>query len=500
MPLFRKLTSTTALLAVFASPAFADLTAEQVLDDQLRQMQYYGLEARVDGQSRSGDTLTVDSLVATIAVPDGSMEITVGGAMFRELGDGTVEITYPDEIPFAISGTSAEGEPFDLEASIRQTNTRTVASGIPEELRYDFASDSFVVTDLRIMTPGDAEMPDMDVDITLTGLTGFMEFVGGGTVRDYVADFSFAGMTGSAAGTPPEGEEGSFEVKFDATDLKVTYDGKVAPQEPMSTPGEAILAGNVTRGTGTHGPITYSIIGDGPQGNFEVATAAASGDLEFSMDENGLDYGGTSRDVTLTMGGSVMPLPPLTFRMAESGGRLLMPLIPSEDSQDFALVMNFDGLEIDQMLWNMIDPVGQIPRDPATLVVDLGGEVVMTEDVFDPEVAETMTAPPGQINAVDINSIVLRLAGAELTGDGAFTFNNETGMPVPAGTLNMMLKGGNGLLDTLVGMGLVPEEQAMMARMFTGMFARPGTGPDTLVSTIEVQEDGAVLANGQRVR
>ena len=63
-----------------------------------------------------------------------------------------------------------------------------------------------------------------------------------------------------------------------------------------------------------------------------------------------------------------------------------------------------------------------------------------------------------------------------------------------------MLTGGNGLLDTLVGLGLLPEEQAMGARMMLGLFARPGDGPDTLVSTIEVKEDGSVLANGQRVR
>ena len=89
---------------------------------------------------------------------------------------------------------------------------------------------------------------------------------------------------------------------------------------------------------------------------------------------------------------------------------------------------------------------------------------------------------------------------SELTGDGDFTFNNEMGIPVPAGVMNMMLTGGNGLLDTLVAMGLVPEEQAMGARMMMGLFARPGDGEDTLVSTIEVNEDGSVLANGQRIK
>ena len=49
-------------------------------------------------------------------------------------------------------------------------------------------------------------------------------------------------------------------------------------------------------------------------------------------------------------------------------------------------------------------------------------------------------------------------------------------------------------------MGLIPEDQAVGARLMLGLFARPGDGPDTLVSTIEMKEDGSILANGQRIR
>jgi hypothetical protein len=33
-----------------------------------------------------------------------------------------------------------------------------------------------------------------------------------------------------------------------------------------------------------------------------------------------------------------------------------------------------------------------------------------------------------------------------------------------------------------------------------GLFARPGEGPDSLVSKIEVNAQGHVLANGQRIQ
>ena len=73
-------------------------------------------------------------------------------------------------------------------------------------------------------------------------------------------------------------------------------------------------------------------------------------------------------------------------------------------------------------------------------------------------------------------------------------------MPRPKGGVDLTLVGGNGLLDKLVGMGLLPEEQAMGARMMMGLFAVPGEGEDTLNSRIEVNDEGHVLANGQRIR
>ena len=497
MKLTRTLMMTSALALVAASPAFADLTAEQVLADQLKQMGTYGLNAEVIGQSRSGDTLTVDGLAATADLPEGNFNMTIGGATFTELGDGTVEITYPAEIPVTISGVAAEGEEFEMTMSMAQTGTRTVVSGIPEEIRYDFVADSFSITDMKFLKPAEAAEMEMDISFTISGMSGMMELAGV-TVRDYTAQFAFETFTGLVSFAAED--EGDFSFSFDGQDIAGNYEGKLAQQDLMGSFAQAIANGNRTDGDMSHGPLTYNIAGDGPDGSFEMAAAVASGALDFTMDQNGLSYGGTSTDMTMTVGGTAIPLPPMTFKLAEQGGRLSIPVIPSDEEQSFAMRLSMIGLELDQMLWGMVDPVGQIPRDPATLIIDVDGDLVLTEDIFDPEVAENMTGAPGQLNAVNINEIKLNIAGAELTGDGDFAFNNDGMMPVPSGVMNMMLTGGNGLLDTLVGMGLVPEEQAMGARMMMGLFTRPGDGDDTLVSTIEVNEDGSILANGQRIK
>lgn len=500
MTLYRKLTLTSAIALITAGPAFADLTAEQVLADQLSQMEFYGLDVETTGQSRSGDVLTVDGLAATAAFPEGNMMMTIGGATFTERGDGTVAINYAPSIPMNFKmDIEGEDETVEFSMSMEQTGLEIIVSGIPEDIRYDYRADEFSMSDIKFIQPAEAAEMEMDAEIKVTGLTGMME-LSGTTIRDYTTNFAFNAVNLLFDGTAPE-EEGTFRIAMDAADLKADYAGKVAPQDLMASFAQTVQNGNETNGRFSHGAVRYGIVADTPEGAFEGDFNIGSGEIDFQLDKSGLAYGGVNKDLTMTFGGSMIPFPPMTLSMAESGGRFAFPVVPSEDDvQDFAMSFSMVDLVLDPFLWSMFDPSEALPRDPATIVLDMEGQGMLTQDIFDPAVAEQMMGAPGQLEAVTLNELRVTIAGAELTGDGDFTFNNEGPIPMPAGVVNMMLTGGNGLLDTLVGMGLVPEEQAMGARMMMGLFARPGDGDDTLVSTIEMKEDGSVLANGQRIR
>lgn len=500
MTLYRTLTLTSAMALVTAGPAFADLTAEQALADQLNQMRFYGFEVETTGQSRSGDALIVDGLTASAAFPEGNMQLTVGGATFTERSDGTVVVTYPDTIPVTMKmDIEGEAEAAEFEMTMTQSGMEILVSGIPEDIRYDYSANEFTIQDFQFVSPAEAAELDMTALVTVTGLSGMMELAGT-TVRDYTTNFRFDSVSAVIDADIPE-EDGAFSIALNATDLTAAYEGKVAPQDLMASFAQTVANGNETEGNFTHGAVRYGIKADTPEGGFEGDFNIGSGVIDFKLDKSGLAYGGTNKDLTVTFGGAMIPFPPMTLSMAESSGRFAMPVVPSdEDAQGFAMSFSMVDLVLDPFLWTMLDPGGALPQDPATVVLDLEGEGLLTQDIFDPAFAEQIAGAPGQLNAITLNELRLNIAGAELTGDGDFTFNNEGPVPVPAGVVNMMLTGGNGLLDTLVGMGLVPEEQAMGARMMMGLFARPGTGEDTLVSTIEMKEDGSVLANGQRIR
>jgi hypothetical protein len=251
--------------------------------------------------------------------------------------------------------------------------------------------------------------------------------------------------------------------------------------------------------------VAYRVEGDGDI--VEGTSASASGSLSSAFGLDGLAYEAEGRDISIAVTGNELPFP-VTFGMARSGFRMQMPVAPGEETQDFAFAMEFGDFTLSDMIWSLFDPAGQLPRDPATIAFDLTGKGRLFVDLMDAEQMEALGSSvdtPGELDSLNLNSLMIAAAGATLTGDGAFTFDNSDltsfdGIPAPEGEVDLKLVGGNGLLDRLIAMGFVPQEQATVARMMVGMFAVAAEGEDTLRSKIEVNDQGHVLANGQRLR
>lgn len=496
MTLTRILT-TTSVMALSAGPVMA-LTAEEVWSDWQSLIAGYGATVSSAGETKSGDTLTVSGLSAEFSADEGAFSATFGDIVFSEQSDGSVVMTMADVIPFAMNIAGPDGEAADIGFTITQPGGQITVSGAPEDLRYDFNYPSIGMSDFTMTGTDIPEDLPMTFDLVGTNATGFMAVTGSDT-RTYSSESNIEDFSMSMNMSDPS--QGSFDMVINMANLAQTVAGTFSTMNMNMSASELVQSGMTQNGSGSYGPATMQLAVDGPDGAFEIAAAAEGGSIDMVFDETGMSYGGVNNGVTLTVGGAAIPLPPLTFSMDRSEGRFAMPIIPDpEQAQDFGVLMTMEGLKVDDMLWGMIDPAGLIPRDPATLVVDLAGTAVVTDDITDPDFAENMTGAPGTLETLGIKRIQLSAAGAELTGDGDFAFNNDFGIPMPSGKANIMLQGGNGLLDTLVSMGLVPEDQAMGARMMLGLFARPGDGPDTLVSTIEVNEDGSILANGQRIK
>lgn len=488
-------------LALAATGALADITADAAWDDFSEWLSVQG-EMEVGDETRDGDTLTVSDIVVTNDNPNGSGTVTIPSLTFTENGDGTVLLTLPSEMSVN-STSSVEGEAVDVSMSFAQEGMEIVLSGTDGMVeRYDFEGDSLTMTfDEPSASDPEAELA-LDLSVVFNGIDGVYD-IAGDTLRQIESQTTFESITIDMSGVVPEGTDnpGNFALTASFADL----DGSGSSTIPMDSSAmeEGDLPAMIAAGFGFDAntafqSISYDFSGNGPDGRFEVKGSTEAGGFEVSMGEDGLIYGTEARNTSVEVFSAEMPIPGLIFTLAESAQQIRFPLAPSETPQEFGMMLRLVDLVVPDALWGMADPAGMLPRDPATLEIDVTGTGIVTENFMAPDYDG---GQPGELQSVTVDTLRLAMVGAELTGDGEFTFTTgPDGMPVPAGVANLMLTGGNRLLDALVSMGMIPEEQAMGARMMVSMFAEQGEGEDTLVSEIEVKEDGQILANGQRIR
>jgi Uncharacterized protein conserved in bacteria (DUF2125) len=240
--------------------------------------------------------------------------------------------------------------------------------------------------------------------------------------------------------------------------------------------------------------------GTGPT-TIDASLANSAGSYGFLATEFQTNFATGAGTIVVTSPSAPFPV---NIGFSEIAGDIVFPTVKADAPSPFTFLIRMVDFTLPEEVWAMSDPTGQLPRDPATLVIDTTGMVrLLTEFADEPAPGET--TPPPEFSAVTINEIRLNIAGADLTGNGDLTLDNTdmttfSGMPAPTGILNFTLTGGNGLLDKLAAMGVVPEDQLMGVRMMMGMFATMATdGSDTMTSVVEFKDKG-LFVNGQQLQ
>lgn len=492
------------LFVAIAVPASAELKAEDVWGDWRAYVGGLGYSI-VGNERRDGNMLILDDVeISGGSASEGIVSsMRIDSLVLTENADGSVDLGFPASMPIEITATDVNGITTKTRTDTRQSGLTMTASGSPSELVYVYAAQSLSMVTTALEVNGDVLGPDAGLEFTLENLSGRSE-MNLGALRNYAQTISAEGVS-YAFRTIDPASDSQGELTGSARMLQFAGNGSVPLEVVQATDMNAMLAAGFTLdGTFTYQDNTTDVNTRTPQGPFEIALASENGALDVSMGEAGLSYSATQNDLEANVLSSGIPFP-LQFTIATAGVNLAMPLQKSETPEDFALGFNLGGFTMSDVMWGLFDPSGELPRDPATVLLDLTGKARLLFDFLDPTASLAATdpnAPPAEIESLDINSFQVSLAGVELTGNGAFTFLNKPDepAPTPVGGVNMKLVGGNGLLDKLVGLNLIPEQDAMGARMMMGLFTVPGTDPDTVTSKIEVNEDWHIFANGQRIQ
>ena len=508
MPRTRTLLASTALgLSLTAHTAYADLSATDVWGDWRGYLEGMGYTVTAT-ESAAGGTLSVSDIAVQInGGPDiQQMVMRLGGLQFVEARDGSVEVVMPPVMPIVIDVTPKSTEkPARIELSYTQSGQKMTVSGDATAMAYDYGAQSFGLALTALMVDGVA-MGQENARLSMAGndLSSRTD-VRVGETRSYAQSMEMGNVSYDVFFKNPDDiETMSIASTVDAvtfTGTSAVPAGQIAQAQdltPLLAAGFSVDGTFSTRNAETKVEIVSQ------DGATQIKTGSASSTLGVAMGAGGIRYDVAAEQVQ--MGAQIAGLPfPLFAEMAKSGFSLHAPVQKSDDPQDFSLAFNATDFTMSDIIWALFDPSGQLPRDPATVALDLNGKARVLADSFDPEAMARSGAKPAELTALRIDKLTVDAVGARLDATGDMTFDNTDmttlpGFPKPVGDISINLAGINGLMDTLVAMGMLPAEQIMGARMMLGMFAVPGDTPDTLKSKIEFNEEGQILANGQRLK
>ncbi len=432
----------------------------------------YAVEAAESGLNQIQDFAagTLDLSVKTSGTPDQAVTVAFS---ITDLG-GKSEFT----------GIPATGM-ADLETALNQ--------GMTLDLSASYGIGSF-----------DIAGQDAGVPIKVTGSLG-----GGGLTMGFAANRFAYDASGKAISINASGSDSTSSEPFTLSATLASTATKVEMTGANWTNSDAfeaaLKAGLKMSGGIALGPTAFDFAGGAAERKTTVTAALGGLETSFAMDGAQMHYDLGSKALAVKMSSPDLPMPEASVDLTELALDFGMPLSKSDTPAPFNLLAKLVDLDVADALWAMLDPAGMVPHDPATLIIDTGGTTTLTSDLLaDPMALAAGTDAPPLLNSLDLTQILLRLAGAEVTAQGAFTFDNTDmmtipGMPAPTGKIDIKATGLNTLADTLVAMGLLPEDQLMQGRMMISMFANTATDKDEITSTLEFK-DKHFFANGQQLQ
>lgn len=509
----RPILSAVCVLAT-AQVAHADISADDVWSNLEAYVSAFG--GTLSGSmEQSGDTATVSGLEASFTLPFdiGTVQITQNEFSMREAGDGTVDIIYPDEISYGFVADIKEEGVFSGTFLMGHTNMITKVSGEPGNITYDYAADAITGK------LGEISMPEMDdvgaleatIDLQIQGLSGNSTITEGAVLKT-IGELAMGQQSFKMDWTMKDGDSvmsGTSETSVESGTSKAVLNIPTENVDIMNlaaaiTSGLMLQAETTTKGYKSSQVQTL----DGQQ-LMQQSTGQATADTVLSLDETGVKVSGIGTDFFVDfLIPEALPLP-IRLDGDKVTAKLEMPLAADEAPQPYALGMSMEGVIISDQIWSMFDPTAALPRDPALIDLDLSGTLRNKMDLldFNALAASGGADLPVEPLSADINSLTIKAAGVELDATGALTFDNEDtaaygGMPKPVGQVGATLKGANGLMETLVSMGLMSEQDVAGARMGIAMVARPEGNPedDILSSQFVFGEDGSISANGMQLK
>ena len=542
--MFRSLATSAVALIAAASPGLTEVTPAQVWDDLARSYTDMGYEVTVGSRDEAGDTLSLSDVTVSVDGETSDVSFAIPGIVLRQTGDAKVRTVIEGEITGEAVAEMPDQDDTNMQFLMTMPGNEMLSSGSADDMLHEMSYPELTLAARFGAQPEDAgAAQDMPLRISLADVAGTYRNTKAADGTDTTYDMTAGNldlaieMTDVAAEDQDGASAGSLSARSVVDGLTMTGRMKTPSGQMDMTDNlhVALKDGLRIDGNFAMGPMTGSAEfsgtdAEGVQKSGDATFGSDSSELSVAMSRDALIYRGSAKDTRAEMNIADLPFP-ISYAVESAAGGLPLPISKSDESQPFKFDYALAGLTLADGIWNLFDPNGQLPRDPASLTIDIEGMAKVSEDLLDPAMAQRMeeaaeaqaqaqqqaeAAPDAEDGAaapadappmpsplrpetVRINQFTLDAVGAKADVTGDLTI--PEGAEQPVGKVEGSFAGINTLLDTLVSMGVVPQEQVMGARMMIAMFARPAEGdPNTLKTELDFREDGSIFANGQQVK
>ena len=392
----------------------------------------------------------------------------------------------------AVSMTMMEGEEDEADILLESEGFALTTNWVLGAVGKPTVS---IVSDMLSITGGNPDHPVLK-DLRFAPEQLDVSFAFDETARDLDATLTMAAL--DLAYTIGDPEVGStIETAVTSSDLTGEFTARSLPEGEEEFEQFLENGGSFVLRT-ANGPSTTKMISDDPEMPISLEGSAGAGDFEMSILDGGFTYKANFSETAYIITPNGIPLPPFDVSMAGGLIDVQMPVAASEDVRTAKVGLELRELLVGDGAWMMIDPAGSLPRDPATLELDLTADLKLDRSMA--AVGETDSPMEmGEVQSVDLSRAYLTVAGATLDASGQVDVDNSGPFPMPNGSVDVAVSGVQTLVQTLVELGLVEQMQAGMVMGMMMAFAVPGEEPDTFSSKIEFK-DGTILANGMPIQ
>lgn len=521
MILLRHASAAALIGAALATPLQADVTADQVwtlLQDALTEPGF----ALTGTDSRRGDRLVLTGLRLTF---DSGEILQLPEITLQEMPDKSVQVLLPPRFPLVLDMPPRPPAPGTLSVSIAAPDLAITVRGLGDQTDFTLTAGSISATLDPVEWPAAADLPkgDLFFALAMADLAGNWQLVMDQTQNSIDGQLSVATAHAELrVDIPSEDVKGDMSMTLSA--LQATTKAFAPPDaltilqrmEQENTGNFHDLLDLLDRGlmletSVTIGSATFQAdIPSNPDGPVKIDLSVEEGVGRASLDRSGMGFlagiGPTRTYIQILESGLGLTEMEYSAKEFSEGIRVGFPQPGVVDAPEWGVIYRLVDVTLSENVWDLADPGKLFPRDPVSLVLDLGGTYSVDPKALEPGWVPPRTDGPEPLTAVTIELKEVAAAGLGVTfaGTGSLAFDLVNPVMIddiilPSGKVGFVTTGVNATIDRLSTLGVITDEDRTAASLALLFIGRIQGGADRLVTDLEFR-DGGFFLNGQKIR